>query len=331
MGSYTERTDSYIRRSALKKSPSFNWSYILSDAFFLSTITIAIIGWIIAFAGSVSVDVKGAFPTLTWWGIVFEFFLILGVIYVVGADAFYSYRLALCAFLATGTIYTTNSTNNFVWTSTPSEGAAAAGHILLSIINILWIFYFGTAEDEPIHAFIDSFALNKELRTAASMSRRSTNPFTSGRGLGAQDLSGRGQGMDMTYRPGDGSRGMSTAGYPQMFTSAQLGAFENSSDHGAGGSSGNGSNLLIEGNKASYMSHGSNGTGLNSSLHAPVEYPYRAKAIYSYTANPEDDNEISFEKDEILEVSDITGRWWQARRANGEVGICPSNYVALES
>lgn len=314
--------EQYGRPYSTRYRQSFSLGRIIGNPFALSTISISIIGWIIAFAGSIAVNVDGRFPTLTWWGLVFQFFLNAGVIYVVGTSAVIPYRLALVSFLAVATIYTTNSTNNFVWNGTPSSGAVAAGHILLSIMNILWSFYFGTTEDEKIHSFIDSFSITGATRSAYGRGdsiRRSTNPFVA---------TGNTQEIGM-YRNNRQSRidrrSDAQSQFPQMFTSAQLGGFENSSEHKDEA----GLATAGESKKSSYNNtHSMQST--KDVLAVPTEYPYRAKAIYSYSASEEDPNEISFEKGEILEVSDISGRWWQARRANGEVGICPSNYVQLE-
>jgi hypothetical protein len=38
------------------------------------------------------------------------------------------------------------------------------------------------------------------------------------------------------------------------------------------------------------------------------------------TASPDDPNELSFTKGEILDILDKQGKWWQAKKSDGRVG-----------
>lgn len=293
---------------------------ILGDPFALATISIAMLAWFIAFVGSVIATAErtsSEFPNYSWFAIAFMLCCIIGVFVVIASDTIQTYHVAIVGYLACGLVLTSSSVNSLIYSSNGAREATAAGHILLSMVNIVWIFYFGSTPSAAPRAYLDSFALHKDHRVSSGV-----------------------RGMSNSYGGGRPDTSVSSNVPPQMYSSAQLGGFETSSPvagypGGLGGAADRNSSQPRFGNSAPVQ-----GSNLATSgplgneptpgeVVAPTEYPYRAKAIYSYEANPDDANEISFSKHEILEVSDVSGRWWQAKKENGETGIAPSNYLIL--
>jgi SHO1 osmosensor len=293
---------------------------------------------LIAFISSIVAQIQSPFPNYSWWTVVYMLFCIIGVFVVIASNTIETYHVAIVGFLAAGLVLTTSSVNSLVYSPEGAKEAAAAGHILLSMVavsplmakntsntanlelQIVWIFYFGSTPSAVSRAYLDSFALNKEHRE----SRNS-------------------RGMSHAYGAQRPDTSISSHQAPQMYTSAQLNGFENSSPvvsgfpNGAAGVErssqarfgGPVAAAPVASNLGGNTTAPMNGEQPVGEVVAPTEYPYRAKAIYSYEANPDDANEISFSKHEILEVSDVSGRWWQAKKENGDTGIAPSNYLIL--
>ncbi|TID23569.1 high osmolarity signaling protein sho1 [Venturia nashicola] len=291
--------------SRFSDGPKFSIGRIIGDPFALATTSIAILAWLIAFISSIIADVNGDYPNFAWWAMVYTFFCILGVLVTVASDAEQTYNVAIVGFLAAGLVFTTSAVNSLVYANSGAKEAAAAGFILLSMVCIFWIFYYGSKPNASHRAYVDSFALHKE-KTGRN-SRTMSNAYGS--------------------RPTNPNNNP-----PQMYTSAQLNGFETSSPvsgyHG-GPVGGTMRNSTGPGFGAANNLTTTTVNQPEQEPSAPAEYPYRAKAIYSYEANPDDANEISFSKHEILEVSDVSGRWWQAKKESGETGIAPSNYLIL--
>ncbi|KIM47626.1 hypothetical protein M413DRAFT_439297 [Hebeloma cylindrosporum] len=291
----------------------FDFTPILTHYLFLFTSILSIAGWFTAFISQciVTSSIRNGGRAGTgslWFAIFLQLFLILGVLYTLATDSISMHRFQISIFGAIAIVFAVEGVTLGVFSPIGAQNAMGAGWFILTLVDILWVLYFTSEEDSlSLHIFN---MLGTGGLTPPSRRFGSPNPA----GIRSQNSFGGSLNDNMTRSIGGTGAG-SIHNQPGGGTGS-IGGVDNGP-----------SSPLMAG-----IGSGNSGAGSNTEApqqQQPESYAYRAKALYAYTANPEDPNEISFSKGEILEIVDKQGKWWQAKKTDGTSGIAPSNYLQV--
>ncbi|KAG8837334.1 Transmembrane osmosensor [Serendipita sp. 411] len=344
---------------APRRGEGFNgldFTPIVTHYLFLVTFVLAIAGWLTAFIGQAAFEAKvpnvGP-PTAgtLWFGIFLHLAVILGVLYTLATDSIALNRLQISVFSAISIVYAVEGVRTGLFIPLASANAMGAGYLLLSFVFILWTLYFTAEEGSLTLDLLNSLGTGgltgpgrrRTIVGGQGVTRSATNMnnntyegygspnapsnkmgFGPGSGIGGGPGGALGGGPHINNTLNDPVRSTNSLSRPadaQSMTS--MGA------RSAGG------NPLGPPMGAPHTA----ATG-NTDISAPLmtgssepaneqQYAYRAKALYNYVASPDDPNELTFNKGEFLDVIDNSGKWWQARKADGTTGIAPSNYLQM--
>lgn len=292
---------------------SFDVGYVMRHPVFLVTFIIAIPSWIIAFAGQCAAEAKysssnGRTPAAgtLWFNIWLQLLVIIQLFLAISSDDLALHRFQLSIFLAIATALAVGGVE-FIFQTPGAYIAIGVGWLLLTMVNLVWIVYLTSEEDTFLYNVLNSGGngglSSHNRRIGTSVQRRDETPG---------------------YGGGEMGLGNSIGGMPRGISSNTI----NSGGYGGGYAP-----ASMEGTpqKVTSVTRNEYGhTGVQSpGIDESVPRPQRAKALYAYSASPDDPNEVSFMKGEMLDVVDATGKWFQVRTPAGVTGIAPSNYLVL--
>ena len=292
-----------------------------------------------------------------WFAIFLQLFLILGVLHTLASDSIAMHRFQIATFGAVTIVFAVIGVNQGIFSGSASLDAMAAGWLILAVVDILWVLYFTSEEDSlMLHIFNSMGTGGLTPPSRRRRATRTTSMHTMGAGNGYQagfgsTPGGMATGYDTKMASslggpigsGNSFNAGSVEGPPRSI--AGTGSITNAPVGGGAGSAGGGdhgmsANSPLMGGNAGVGSGGgppmpaSPGTG-DIALDDGVLY--KAKALYSCehrrvvalnlfaedkidNASPDDPNEISFQKGEVMEIIDKQGKWWQAKKSDGTVG-----------
>ncbi|KAI0715115.1 hypothetical protein C8Q76DRAFT_448166 [Earliella scabrosa] len=336
-------------------SEGYDFTPILTHYLFLFTTILAVIGWFVAFIGQAvaTAQIGNIAVGVQWFAIFVQLFLILGVLHTLATDSIAMHRFQIATFGSIAIVFAVMGVDKGIFSGAASLNAMAAGWLILAMVDILWVLYFTSEEDSLMLHVFNSLGTGgltppsrrrRGTRSASMMNMGGGNGYTAGYSTGgigpmydtkmAGSMTGPIGGTG-SFRAGSVDGAQRSLGGPGSVHNMGTGGGGPGSIGGGEGSVGPGSPLM--GSGAAGIGAGGGGAaptspgtaGPDTSGTTGESHQYRAKALYNYTASPDDPNEISFAKGEVLEILDKNGKWWQARKQDGTVGIAPSNYLQI--
>ncbi|CAE6529666.1 unnamed protein product [Rhizoctonia solani] len=312
----------------------YDFRPIITHYLFLVTFLLAFAGWLTAFIGQAATTAQ--FGNLVvgtlWFAIFLELFLILGVMHTLATDTIGLHRLQISVFGAVAIVFSVNGANAGIYSRAAAPQAMGAGWLILSFVNIIWVLYFTAEEGSTVLNTFDSLGSGSGLTPAGAPGggRRRGHKHSQSIARSSNGYTGPGKEEHMGM---SGMAPIHTGGAPGGMRQNSPGAMtgghsfgEDSQHRAASPTTPLMSNAVPPGSGAA----GGVRPGNDPEQGAPAaNYAYRARALYAYTASPDDPAEVSFAKGEILDIVDNNGKWWQARKEDGTTGIVPSNYLQL--
>jgi len=278
----------------------FQFKNILSSPFWLASLSIATGSWVVATVSTIfaSTDHFAA------WEAAFLVIPIVATIFAVATDTIAACRLALFPFYGIGIVYATTTANAALYLPLAAQKALGVGLIVLSATLFAWIIVAG------VDRLLASTGLTTGVAKRPMQPTMGTPQMTSRSAAVGQKMSA----MSVTTTPQIAAVNQSTAVAPGTASTVRPATSESVTSSVISGKQDESGGTL---------------TGVQVDVAPEAVYGYKALAMYSYTASVDDPNELSFGKGEMMDIVDNQGKWWQARKADGSIGIVPSNYMKL--
>ncbi|KAJ7055731.1 hypothetical protein C8F01DRAFT_993822 [Mycena amicta] len=333
-------------------SPRLTLSPFRTHYFFSATVVLATLAWFLTFVSQAIATAQFGNRTVgvLWFAIFLQAFINIGVVLAIATDSVPAMRLQLSVFGAIAIVFSVQGVEAGIFAPQPALTAMGAGYILCAFVDILWVLYF-TSEEDSLAMYLFNRMTKGGAGGGLSSARRrrvvrgigSPAPYSMDKEAGANEMEANIPRSAMSNGNGNANiynahtRRMSSSPAPPATPAPAPGpATLKRSNTGTRSvssrknlSAASGADHVRSPSSATIKAAGAGEdpkTGEEDTETLPLP---RARALHAYHGSPDDPEELSFKKGEVLEIEDQQGKWWQAKKSDGTLGIVPSNYLVL--